>query len=180
MTASVEVLWIPLGSGQHIVRLSGRLYERLVAGLERRTSRDLYHAALTVTTSDGRWVVEVAPVPDDDPASRGAVASGAVGMGWLGRFRLFRYELRCWVGGEIPDEPDARVRHCLDTTPGEAERLVELVREVPTPVWGRDESGAGEMWNSNSVVSWLLTTWGADTVPLGPPPGGRGDRKSVV
>lgn len=174
MKAHVDVLWIPLGSGQHVVRLSGRLYERIVSALERRSPRDLYHAALTVTTPEGRWVVEVAPVPDDVPASRGAVGSGPVGLAPLGRFRVFRYELRCWLGGDIPDEPDARVRHRIDTTVEEAERLVGLVAEVPTPVWGRDELGAGEMWNSNSVISWLLATWGADVIPLGPPPGGRG------
>jgi hypothetical protein len=33
---------------------------------------------------------------------------------------------------------------------------LELVPEVPTLVWGRDELRAGEMWSSNSVVSWLL------------------------
>ena len=32
-----------------------------------------------------------------------------------------------------------------------ARRLLDLVATVPTPVWGRDELDAGEMWNSNSV-----------------------------
>jgi hypothetical protein len=27
-----------------------------------------------------------------------------------------------------------------------ARRLLELVPQVPTPVWGRDELSAGEMW----------------------------------
>lgn len=174
MTAHVDVLWIPLGSGQHIVRLSGRLYERLIAGIERRPYRELYHAALTVTIPEARWVIEVAPVPDDDPSSRGAVGSGPVGSAWLGRFRVFRYELRCWPGGDLPDEGDARIRHRLDTSTADAHRLLELVRQVPMPVWGRDDLGAGEMWNSNSVVSWALTRWGTDVIPLGPPPGGRG------
>ena len=45
----------------------------------------------------------------------------------------------------------------LSTDPACAARLLELVPEVPTPVWGRDELGDGEMWNSNSVISWLIT-----------------------
>lgn len=44
---------------------------------------------------------------------------------------------------------------------------------MPTPVWGRDELGAGEMWNSNSVVSWLLASAGIATDFLQPPPHGR-------
>jgi hypothetical protein len=30
------------------------------------------------------------------------------------------------------------------------------------PVWGRDELGAGEMWNSNSLISWLIARSGLD------------------
>ena len=37
-----------------------------------------------------------------------------------------------------------------------ARRVLELVPDVPTPVWGRDELQAGEMWNSNSLISWLI------------------------
>jgi hypothetical protein len=40
-------------------------------------------------------------------------------------------------------------------------------------VWGRDELDAGEMWNSNSVISWLLRRGGIDTTVVGPPPRGR-------
>ena len=29
-------------------------------------------------------------------------------------------------------------------------------RRCRTPPWGRDEFKVGEMWNSNSVISWLL------------------------
>jgi hypothetical protein len=41
-----------------------------------------------------------------------------------------------------------------------ARSLLELVPRVPTPLWGRDELGAGEMWNSNSLVSWLIVRSG--------------------
>jgi hypothetical protein len=39
--------------------------------------------------------------------------------------------------------------------------------------WGRDEVRAGEMWNSNSLVSWLLVRAGVSTDSIGPPAGGR-------
>lgn len=32
---------------------------------------------------------------------------------------------------------------------------------------------AGDMWNSNSLVSWLLARSGHDTDAIGPPPNGR-------
>jgi hypothetical protein len=44
---------------------------------------------------------------------------------------------------------------------------------VPTLVWGRDEARAGEMWNSNSVVAWLLVGAGLPADRLTPPCGGR-------
>ena len=36
------------------------------------------------------------------------------------------------------------------------ERILDLVPMVPTPTWGRDELKADGMWNSNSVISWIL------------------------
>ncbi len=36
------------------------------------------------------------------------------------------------------------------------------VPSVPTAVWGRDELHAGEMWNSNSLISWLIVSAGLD------------------
>jgi hypothetical protein len=63
--------------------------------------------------------------------------------------------------------------HRLSDDPGCARRLLELVPHVPTPVWGRDELGAGEMWNSNSVISWLIARSGLDVEAVRPPAGGR-------
>jgi hypothetical protein len=42
---------------------------------------------------------------DPEPArgGTGVVAQGSVGMSSLGRFRLFRCEIRRWRGGSIPD-----------------------------------------------------------------------------
>jgi hypothetical protein len=64
----------------------------------------------------------------------------------------------------------------LSSNAGDARRLIELVPDVPTLVWGRDALGAGEMWNSNSVVSWLLARGGLDTETIHPPVGGRAPR----
>lgn len=54
-----------------------------------------------------------------------------------------------------------------------ARRLLDLVASVPALIWGRDELGTGEMWNSNSVISWLLTTGGLPADTFQPPAGGR-------
>ena len=52
---------------------------------------------------------------------------------------------------------------CLSHDDLAARQLLDLAPDVPTPVWGRDELGAGEMWNSNSVTAWLLPRAAAST-----------------
>jgi hypothetical protein len=52
-------------------------------------------------------------------------------------------------------------------------RLLALASSVPTPVWGRDQLRAGEMWNSNSVIAWLVASSGLDAGKIHPPRGGR-------
>ena len=152
----VELFWLPLGAGGRFIRANGRLYEGLTARLERRPARDLYHSALVVRTSDGRYAIEQAPAWQTS-VERGVVAEGAVGASWAGRLRLFRYEVRCWRDGVIPDLEEAvESPQRLTDDEAAARRVVELVRAVPTPVWGRDELDAGEMWNSNSLISWLV------------------------
>jgi hypothetical protein len=170
----VDLYWIPLGAGAHVVRVSGKLFEAAAALLQRRPRRDLYHSALEVRVPEGRFVVEQAPVPDRDGRRRGVVAQGPVGMKWLGRFRIFRYEVRRWRDGQIPDARQA-VESPVTVTDDltSARRVLELLPSIPTPVWGRDHSRTGEMWNSNSVVSWLLTRGGIDLASVRPPPGGR-------
>ena len=102
------------------------------------------------------------------------VATGAVGSRQAGRLRLFRYEVRCWRGGSIPDLGEAvGGPRRLTSDPRVARRLLGLVATVPTPVWGRDELKAGEMWNSNSLIAWLLATAGLPTDVLHPPAPGR-------
>ena len=61
----------------------------------------------------------------------------------------------------------------LTADPGMSRRLLDLVPFVPTPVWGRDELGAGEMWNSNSFISWLIASSGLDAESIRVPAGGR-------
>ena len=171
---SVDLYWIPLGAGAHIVRLSGKLFEVVAALVERRATVDLYHSAIVVSLPEGRFVIEQAPIPDLDGQLRGVVAEGSVGMRWAGRFRPFRYEVRCWRGGLIPDIDQAiesPVRLADDLA--HARRVIDLLPSVPTPVWGRDELDAGEMWNSNSVTSWVLARSDIAVMAVCPPACGR-------
>jgi hypothetical protein len=181
--SSIDLYWLPLGAGGHSVRLNGRIFEWFVARLERRDRCDLYHSALEVRLPEARFVIEQAPIRPRDPAARGVVAEGAVGARAAGRFRLFRYEVRRWRDGNIPDVAEAVASpYQLSADPDCARRLLGLVPQVPTPVWGRDELGAGEMWNSNSVISWLITRSGLGVESIQPPPGGRapGWRAGIV
>ena len=173
-TAAVDLYWIPLGAGGHSVRLNGRVYEAVVAARRRRPRRDLYHAALMVEVEGDRYAIEMGPSWDPDAAGRGVVATGAVGSRHLGWWRWFRYEVRCWRGGSIPDLDDA-VGGALRLTrdPAIARRLLAAAPDVPTPTWGRDELRAGEMWNSNSVAAWLIAMAGLRADQLLPPAHGR-------
>jgi hypothetical protein len=172
--AFVDLYWLPLGAGGHFVRLNGRLYESVVAGLERRPRLDLYHSALVVRSPDGRYVIESAPIRASDGRDRGIIGEGPVGTRRAGRFRLFRYELRVWRGGHIPDIAEAvESPWRLSSRSDDAQLLLSLAPFVPTPTWGRDELGAGEMWNSNSFIAWLITVTGLDVDAVRPPSGGR-------
>jgi hypothetical protein len=172
--AAVDLLWIPLGAGARSVRFNGRIYEAIAALRDRRERCDLYHAALVVELDGDRYAIEVAPSPNSDEASRGVVATGAVGSRYLGWWRLFRYEVRCWRGGSIPDLADAvGDPRRLTTDVRLARRLIEALPRIPTPVWGRDELRLGEMWDSNSVVAWAIASAGIPADRLHPPPHGR-------
>ena len=178
----IDLYWLPLGAGGRSVRVNGKVFEALAAWLEGRDRHDLYHAALQVDVPEGRYVIEQAPAWSDG-AERGVVAEGSVGARAAGRFRLFRYEVRRWRDGIIPDLAEAiESPRRLSDDPDCARRLLELVPEVPTPVWGRDELGAGEVWNSNSLVSWLIARSGLAVQSIHPPQGGRapGWRADIV
>lgn len=114
------------------------------------------------------------PIPAHGDPNRGVVAEGVVGTRWARPFRVFRYEVHRWRNGTIPDVACAVESPTqLSNDPAVAARLLELVLSIPTPVWGRNELRAGEMWNSNSVSSWLLSRGGIDTDPIRPPQRGR-------
>jgi hypothetical protein len=171
---AVDLYWIPLGAGAHVVRLSGKLFEAVSALVARRPRCDLYHSALVISLPDGHVMIEQAPVPDLHGERRGVVAEGPVGMRWLGRFRIFRYEIRRWREGSIPDINQAIGSPVRITDDGEvAGRILKTLPSIPTPVWGRDEFDTGEMWNSNSVVAWVLVRSGARTETIHPPAHGR-------
>jgi hypothetical protein len=156
-----------------VVRAGGRVFEILNGLARRRRPLDVYHAAMEVSTSEGRYAIELAPASGPGSRGEGVVGEGAVGSRAAGRLRVFRYELRCRLGGSIPDLDWAvgGPRRLVEGESG-ASRLIESLSEMPLPTWGRDELQTGEMWTSNSVVSWALTTCGAGDVPSGLPPGG--------
>jgi hypothetical protein len=172
--AFVDLYWLPLGAGGRFVRLNGRAYEAVMARIERRPACDLYHSALWVEVPEGRFVIEQAPVADLSGEQRGVVAAGAVGSRWASRFRIFRYEIRLWRNGHIPDVIEAvESPRRLASDQVRARRVLDVVAQVPTPVWGRDELGTGEMWNSNSVIAWVLVRSAIHAESIRPPAGGR-------
>ena len=172
--AAVDLYWLPLGAGGRFVALNGRVYEAAAAHAQRRRPCDLYHSALEVRVDSERFVIEMTPIPDARGARRGVVAEGPVGARWAGRLRTFRYEIRRWRDGRIPDVDDAVASpRRLTDEPARARRVLELIAQVPTPLWGRDELETGDMWNSNSVVAWVLARSGMDAESIQPPAGGR-------
>lgn len=172
--AAVDLYWLPLGAGGRCVRINGRIFEAVCARLQHRDPCDLYHSALEVQLGRSRYVIEMAPVWNEHSPDRGVVGEGAVGHRQAGRFRLFRYEIRRWRDGRIPDVDEAvdSPRH-LTSDPAQARQILDLVPQVPTAVWGRDDLKTGDMWNSNSVISWLLARSGIATTFVHPPAGGR-------
>ena len=173
-TAAVDLFWLPLGAGGHFVRLNGRVFEAMAARLQGRPPCELYHSALEVYLGGETFVIEQTPVPDLSGNERGVVAEGAVGSRLAGRFRIFRYEIRLWRNGQIPDVGEAvgsPVR--LSGDEARAQRVLDVVAQVPTPVWGRDELRAGEMWNSNAVIAWVIARSGIGVDSIHPPQGGR-------
>lgn len=172
--ARTDLYWLPLGAGGHCVRWNGRIYERLVAARQHRRPSELYHSALLVQVGETTYAVEMGPVWNVSDAGRGVLCEGPVGARPLGAFRAFRYEVRCWPDGRIPDLDEAvespiRVNDDAD----QAMAILHVLPEIPPLIWGRDELGAGDMWNSNSLVSWALARTGHDMTVITPPPNGR-------
>ena len=173
--ARVDLYWLPLGAGgSGCVRWNGHIYEALAARHEHREERDLYHSALEVTLGTDRFVIEMTPAWGNKHEDRGVVREGSVGIPRLGRSRFFRYEVRRWRNGNIPDVSDAvDSPQRLSSDAGRAQRVLDLVPDFPTLTWGRDELRTGDMWNSNSLTAWLLACSGHETELIGPPLDGR-------
>jgi hypothetical protein len=174
-TAALDLYWLPLGAGGHFVRFNGRVYEWLHAFFAHRPPLDLYHSALVVTVPEGRFVIENSwPIPKASGVARGVTVEGPVGSRHLGRFRALRYEVRVWREGIIADVDEAVASpQRLSNDEPQARRVLEMAAHVPAFVWGRDQLGTGEMWNSNSVISWVLARSGLPAAKIQPPEGGR-------
>ena len=174
-TFGIDLYWLPIGAGgTGFVRLNGEIYEAIMAWVKGRKRCHLYHSGLVVSAPEGHYTIEQTPA-GRDPEVRGVVSTGPIGAVWLARrVPIFNYELRRWRDGTIPDIEEAvdSPRH-LSSSPADAQRLLELVPAVPTLIWGRDELHAGEMWNSNSQIAWLLARTGVGVDSITPPPGGR-------
>lgn len=172
--SGIDLYWLPLGAGGNFVRLNGRIYEAIEAALQRRPACDLYHSGLEVFVPEGRYIIEQTPASADGH-QRGVVGSGPIGAKWLAaHVHMFRYELRRWRDGVIPDIGEAVGSPLrLSDDLAQARRLLELAPEVPFLVWGRDELSVHDMWNSNSQISWLLARAGIDVDSIKPPAGGR-------
>lgn len=172
---TVVLYWIPLGAGgTGFVRLNGRIYEAITAAREHRDRLALLHTALEVKAPEGWFVIEAMwPSPDNDLTARGVTVSGPVFTARL-RTRMLRYEVRCWEGGELADRQHAVGGPVLlSDSQVLASSILSCTGAVPRLTWGRDESRVGHMWNSNSVISWLLTTAGYQMEALRPPRGTR-------
>ncbi len=173
-TNAVDLYWLPVGAGDQVARRCVPIYEAVAAAREHRDRCDLYHAALEVHLDAERYVIESAPVWDRPEPDRGIVCEGPVGTRWLGHSRWFRYEVRRWRNGLIPDVTYAvDSPHTLSRDRHSAQRVLDLAPDFPALTWGRDDLHTGDMWNSNSLVSWLLVHSGHDIDQIHPPIRGR-------
>ena len=180
--ASVDLYWLPLGAGGHSVRLNGKIFEAVVAGLERRSRRDLYHSALIVGVPEGRFAIERRPC-GAATAERGVVSGGAVGSCWAGPLPDLPLRAAPLAKRVIPDVAEAVESPQRLTTDARSRSASSTsCRRCRHPCGAVTNCGAGEMWNSNSVISWLIARCGLEVEPISPPVGGRapGWRAGIV
>ena len=174
---AVVLYWLPVGAGapSRVSEIARRWWEKIVARIQRRPPLRLVHSALEVSVRGDRYVIEMAPewshprVPED-----AVVARGPVGTRFLGRSRFFRYKVRCWRDGELSDRAWAvgePVVLSQDETATNA--VLQRVTDVPMLVWGLPVATTLDMWNSNSLVSWLLYTALPEASLPSPPEGCR-------
>lgn len=169
-----ELWWLPVGAGGTVVAHTSRWWELFSARRARRAPQQLLHAALELFTGDRRYVIEMTPQWGQPREASGVVATGPVGLRALGRFRLFRYEVRAWPEGVLPDRPYAVAPPTiLALSSAQAREVLAALPEVPVHTWGRALPPTGDMWNSNSLIAWALSRVGIDAAALAPPAGGR-------
>jgi hypothetical protein len=173
--AGVVLWWLPVGAGGRVVRHTSRWWELLDAFRAHRAPQPLFHAALEVSTDGHRYIIEMAPQwAGSKEEDRGVVVTGPVGLRVLGRSSLFRYEVRCWRDGTLPDREYAVGGPAIVADDGgTAQSVLRHAHEVPALTWGRQVPPTRDMWNSNSLVSWLLRVSGLPIADLSPPSGGR-------
>lgn len=170
----VDLYWLPLGAGGHFVRWNGRIYEMVAAARQHRARCDLFHSALRIRSDGTTYAVEMGPIWNMPTAALGNVCEGPVGTRALGRFRAFRYQVRCSPGGCIPDLDEAvGAPQRVSDDPVQVRALLRTIPQVPPLTWGRDELGTGDMWSSNSLVSWALARTAHDMRAIAPPPNGQ-------
>lgn len=170
----MDLYWLPVGAGtSRFQQTSLRLWEAVEAARARRPRMRLLHSALKLRGGPGAiYTLELTPAFIGGAAP--PLATGPVGLRGADRFRLFRYQLRCLPGETLPDEEwavESPTRLTDDC--GVVQRVLELAPSIPKHVWGRRVAGTGEMWTSDSVISWLLVRAGIDLSQVGPPAGGR-------
>lgn len=146
MTGPVQLWWLPVGAGGHLVIHTSRWWELWIARREHRAPQPLFHATLEVVADGRRHVIEMTPAWGQPRAARGVVATGPVGTRLLGTSRLFRYEIRAWPDGVLPDRAYA-VDSPVDIplTPEAARALLASLPRVPVLTWGRTAPGTGDM-----------------------------------
>ncbi|MFD3789931.1 hypothetical protein [Streptomyces cyaneofuscatus] len=129
---SAALWWLPVGAGGRVVVRTSRWWETLTARREHREPQPLFHAALEVLSDGRRLINEMGPAWGQSSPSRGVVATGPVGWEALGRWRLFRYEVRCWPEGLLPDRGLAvGAPQQIALTPDGARSLLARVSTAP-------------------------------------------------
>lgn len=153
---------------------TSRWWELMSARRDRRTPLQLVHAALEVFTGGERYVIEMTPQWGQPRTASGVVAIGPVGLPALGRFRMFRYVVRAWPNGVLPDRAYALAAPTsIPLRRTQAQALLRALPEVPLHTWGRAVRPSTDMWNSNSLIAWALCRAGIDACTLTPPVGCR-------
>ena len=111
-------------------------------------------------------MIEQAPA-----AARGVVAVAPVGRRLPATPRVFRYEVRCWRGGTIPDIAEAIESSRRWTTDPALARRVSTLGSHGRP--GPRRAWRGGDVNSDAIVAWLLGTAWLPAASIDPSAGGR-------